>query len=44
MCSEFQSVGIAVYRRGQRPEDLIRLADEVLYKAKGAGKNTIHIA
>ena len=37
------SIGIALFEESQKAETLVRLADEALYKAKNAGKNTIHI-
>lgn len=33
------SIGVAVYREGQRNEDWLKAADQALYKAKRAGRN-----
>ena len=33
------SLGIAMFRRGEEPEQFLRRADEGLYLAKGAGRN-----
>ena len=33
------SIGLAEYRPGERPEDLVERADQALYKAKQTGKN-----
>jgi diguanylate cyclase (GGDEF)-like protein/PAS domain S-box-containing protein len=38
------SIGIAQFQPGMDSATLVRVADEALYKAKFAGKNTIHIA
>lgn len=38
------SIGLAVYTRDMDSGELIRQADAALYQAKGAGKNTIHVA
>jgi diguanylate cyclase (GGDEF)-like protein len=39
------SIGVAEYtQRGQTPEEVLKLADEALYKAKGAGRNQVTIA
>ena len=35
------SVGVAEHARGESPEDLVRRADEALYRAKHQGKNTV---
>jgi len=38
------SIGVAQYSpRDQKPEDLVRRADDALYKCKGAGRNCIHL-
>src|SRR5215813_8487928 len=37
------SIGIAEHRRGDLPESLVGHADQALYAAKRAGKNTIRI-
>jgi diguanylate cyclase (GGDEF)-like protein len=39
------SIGVALYRGGAgvAPQDLLRRADEFLYLAKGAGRDTFHI-
>ena len=33
------SLGIALAEQGLEPEDVIKRADEALYKAKGSGRN-----
>jgi len=38
------SIGVALYSEGQQAEMFIRHADEALYRAKNAGKNTVEIA
>lgn len=38
------SIGIAQFAEGMESAQLIRVADEALYSAKGQGKNTIHAA
>lgn len=38
------SIGICLYRDGMTAAEFVKAADEALYKAKGAGKNTIAIA
>lgn len=38
------SIGIAEFVPGQDTEDFIKAADEVLYDAKGQGKNTVRVA
>ena len=35
------SIGVAVFREGDAPEDLIRRADRLLYLAKARGKNRV---
>jgi diguanylate cyclase len=37
------SAGIAAYRSGERPEDLLDRADKALYRAKNAGRNRIEV-
>lgn len=38
------SIGVAQYSEQLQAETFVRCADEALYKAKRAGKNTVHIA
>jgi diguanylate cyclase (GGDEF)-like protein len=39
------SIGVAEYqRRGQTPEEVLKLADEALYRAKDGGRNQVAIA
>jgi len=38
------SLGLAQFQPGERPEDLIRRADQVLYQAKRSGKNRLVVA
>ena len=35
------SAGIAVRRRGERPQDLMLRADRALYRAKAAGRDRV---
>ena len=38
------SIGVCAFREGMSGEELIKAADEALYKAKRAGKNTVALA
>jgi len=38
------SLGIATYREGETPDQLISRADKALYAAKNAGRNVVHSA
>ncbi len=38
------SVGVASYREGQKPKDLLSVADAALYRAKGEGKDRVVVA
>lgn len=38
------SIGIAVYNPAWTKDQLVRTADDALYKAKGEGKNTVYVA
>ncbi len=38
------SFGVAVYESGERENDLVRRADEALYRAKAAGKNRVEVS
>jgi len=42
--SSTASFGVAQYRHGDTGEDLLRLADDALYRAKGEGKNRVCVA
>jgi len=42
--SSTASVGVANYLPGDSGEDLLRLADAALYRAKGEGKNRVRVA
>ena len=42
--SSTASFGVAQYRQGDSGEDLLRLADDALYRAKGEGKNRVCVA
>ena len=42
--SSTASFGVAQYRQGDTGEDLLRLADDALYRAKGEGKNRVCVA
>jgi diguanylate cyclase (GGDEF)-like protein len=42
--SSTASFGVAQYRPGDTGEDLLRLADDALYRAKGEGKNRVCVA
>ena len=42
--SSTASFGVAQYRQGDTGEDLLRLADDALYRAKGDGKNRVCVA
>ncbi|MCE9641305.1 MAG: sensor domain-containing diguanylate cyclase [Betaproteobacteria bacterium] len=38
------SVGVAYYKEGETPEQLIARADKALFQAKDAGRNRVHVA
>jgi diguanylate cyclase (GGDEF)-like protein len=42
--SSTASFGVAQYRQGDTGEELLRLADDALYRAKGEGKNRVCVA
>jgi diguanylate cyclase (GGDEF)-like protein len=42
--SSTASFGVAQHRQGDTGEDLLRLADDALYRAKGEGKNRVCVA
>lgn len=42
--SSTASFGVAQYRQGDTGEDLLRFADDALYRAKGEGKNRVCVA
>jgi diguanylate cyclase (GGDEF)-like protein len=42
--SSTASFGVAQYRQGNTGEDLLRFADDALYRAKGEGKNRVCVA
>jgi diguanylate cyclase (GGDEF)-like protein len=42
--SSTASFGVAQYRQGDTGEDLLRLADDALYRAKAEGKNRVCVA
>jgi diguanylate cyclase (GGDEF)-like protein len=42
--SSTASFGVAEYRDGDSGDDLLRLADDALYRAKGRGKNRVCVA
>ncbi|MDQ2069751.1 GGDEF domain-containing protein [Natronospira bacteriovora] len=37
------SIGVAEYRQGDSPEDILRRADRALYRAKEAGRNRVEV-
>jgi diguanylate cyclase (GGDEF)-like protein/PAS domain S-box-containing protein len=38
------SFGVGEYRQGERQKDLLKRVDDMLYQAKDAGRNRVHIA